>query len=175
MRQERLFYIVKRPLFILRNSMDHLHVLREFLTDSGIHFKEIHHEPAYTSENSAMVRGEELKIGGKAIVMKLDEDFKLFVLAADRKIDSVKIKKYFNVRKLRFASTEELFQLTGLVPGSVPPFGRPILNLKIFVDLSITRNEKIAFNAGSLTDSFIMNVVDYLNVAKATVLDFSVC
>jgi len=54
------------------------------------------------------------------------------------------------VKKIRFASTEELLQLTGLVPGSIPPFGYPLLPFELFVDASILANEKIAFNAGSL-------------------------
>jgi len=51
---------------------------------------------------------------------------------------------------LRFASREELLELTGLVPGSVPPFGRPILPFPLYVDTGIAANDRIAFNAGSL-------------------------
>jgi len=112
-------------------------------------------------------------MGGKAIVMKVDSDFKLFVLSAALKVDSKKIKKHFNAKSIRFASAEELMELTGLVPGSVPPFGRPILNLDLFLDLSILENEKIAFNAGSLTDSVILKTSDYLSVINAEQFNFS--
>ncbi|MBL7960515.1 hypothetical protein JNL27_09795, partial [bacterium] len=71
--------------------MDHLGKIREFLMASGIGFKEIRHEATYTSADSALARGEELKTGGKAIVMKVSDNFKLFVIAADRKVDSNKI------------------------------------------------------------------------------------
>ena len=153
--------------------MDHLKRIRGLLKDAEIDFKEIHHPPTYTSEASALARGEDLKIGGKAIVLKLNEDYKLFVIAADRKIDSSKIKNYFGIRKLRFASAEELLRLTGLNPGSVPPFGKPILDLNLFIDNSVAQNEKIAFNAGSLTDSIIMSVTDYLRVSAGVLFDFS--
>jgi prolyl-tRNA editing enzyme YbaK/EbsC (Cys-tRNA(Pro) deacylase) len=153
--------------------MEHLKLIRQILTEKGIDFKEIHHAPTHTSEESAAVRGEELKTGGKAIVMKLDDHFKLFVIAADRKIDSSKIKKYFGIRKLRFASSDELMSVTGLVPGSVPPFGKPVLDLNLFIDNSIQQNKKIAFNAGSLTDSIVMEVTDYLKLSGGIVFDFS--
>jgi len=153
--------------------IDHLQRIRKFLTDSGVTFTEIHHEATYTSEASALARGEELKTGGKAIVIKVGEEFKLFVIAADRKMDSGKIKTICHVRKLRFATAEELSQITGLVAGSVPPFGKPILDLELFIDVSITQNDKIAFNAGSLTDSIVMDVKDYLRVAQGSVMDFS--
>ena len=147
--------------------------LCNFLTERNISYRTVHHQPTFTSEESAKARGEEVKIGGKAIVMKIDNDFKLFVLSAALKVDSKKLKEHFRAKSIRFASKEELHALTGLVPGSVPPFGKPILDLELFVDPSITQNEKIAFNAGSLTDSVIMNAADYLSIANATQLDFS--
>jgi Ala-tRNA(Pro) deacylase len=65
--------------------------------------------------------------------------------------------------------------LTGLVPGCVPPFGKPVLPFDLFVDAAIRENDRIAFNAGSLTNSVIMGVDDYLRVADPTgVFGFSV-
>jgi prolyl-tRNA editing enzyme YbaK/EbsC (Cys-tRNA(Pro) deacylase) len=65
-------------------------------------------------------------------------------------------------------------ELTGLVPGSVPPFGPPILPFELFVDDAIRDNDRIAFNAGSLTDSIIMATGEYLAVAKPAVFAFSI-
>jgi prolyl-tRNA editing enzyme YbaK/EbsC (Cys-tRNA(Pro) deacylase) len=63
--------------------------------------------------------------------------------------------------------------LTGLAPGSVPPFGQPVLPFELYVDESVLENEKVAFNAGSLTDSIIMLVRDYREIAKPEVFKFS--
>jgi prolyl-tRNA editing enzyme YbaK/EbsC (Cys-tRNA(Pro) deacylase) len=147
--------------------------IKDLLNKNSIAYKEIHHQPTFTSEESAQARGEDISIGGKAILMKVDKHYKLFVLSASLKIDSAAIKKYFQAKKLRFASSEELHELTGLVPGAIPPFGKPILPLELFVDTSILANKKIAFNAGSLTDSIILSVDDYLKVAQPTIFDFS--
>jgi Ala-tRNA(Pro) deacylase len=143
------------------------------LTREGVSYRTLHHAPTLTSEDSARARGEDVRIGGKALVVKVGEDFRLFVLSAARKLDSLAIKQRFGVKKIRFASPEELLQLTGLVPGSVPPFGKPFLPFELFVDASILDNESIAFNAGSLTDSIIMPVVDYLRIARPSVFPFS--
>lgn len=143
------------------------------LNEHGIQYRTVHHEPTFTSEESAKARGEDVKIGGKAIVMKIDDGFKLFVLSAALKVDSKKIKEQCKAKSIRFASKEELLELTGLVPGSVPPFGKPILNFDLFVDSSITANEKIAFNAGALTDSIIMATKDYLSICNGTIISFS--
>ena len=145
----------------------------DLLDGQGISYRQVHHEPTPTSEAAAAARGEELSIGGKALMMKVGKEFKLFVLSASLKVDSAAIKSHFGAKKLRFASADELTELTGLVPGSVPPFGEPILPLELFVDESIRRNERIAYNAGSLTDSVVMGVEDYLRVAKPVILGFS--
>ncbi|MGB5106049.1 MAG: YbaK/EbsC family protein [Candidatus Zixiibacteriota bacterium] len=147
--------------------------IKNFLDENGIAYRSVHHEPTHTSEESAKARGEDVKIGGKAILMKVGDVFRLFVLSAALKIDSDSLKQRFGVKALRFANAEELLDFTGLVPGSVPPFGFPILPFDLYVDKSILNNEKIAFNAGSLTDSIVMRVSDYLKVADATVLEFS--
>ena len=143
-----------------------LPAIRQLLTSAGISFREVHHEPTRTSEESAKARGEELRIGGKALLMKGDDVFRLFVLPADRNVDSGAIRRVLGLKKLRFATPDELLAQTGLVPGSVPPFGPPILPYDLFLDSSFEHNPRIAFNAGSLTDSIILSVPDYLSVAK---------
>jgi prolyl-tRNA editing enzyme YbaK/EbsC (Cys-tRNA(Pro) deacylase) len=145
---------------------DVLQRIRDWMISLGVSHREVHHEPTRTSEESARVRGEELRVGGKAVVMKTDDRFRLFVLPADRKIDSGTVRQELGVRKLRFADKDELWQLTGLVPGSVPPFGEPILPLPLYLDADLTVNDRIAFNAGSLTDSMIVPMTDYLRIAR---------
>lgn len=145
-----------------------------FLEQREVIYRIVHHEPTFTSEESAKARGEDVRVGGKAIVMKVDDNFKLFVLSASLKVDSKAIKQRFNAKSIRFATKEELLELTGLVPGSVPPFGAPILPLELYIDDSILQNERIAFNAGSLTDSVIMSVQDYRKIVTAEQFRFSV-
>lgn len=150
-----------------------LDAIRALLDEQGVSFRALHHEPTRTSEDSARVRGEDVRVGGKALVIKTGDVFRLFVLSAALKLDSSAIKKRFGVKKTRFASADEFEKLTGLVPGSIPPFGKPILPFELFVDESILDNNRIAFNAGSLTDSIILSVNDYMRVARPQVFRFS--
>jgi Ala-tRNA(Pro) deacylase len=147
--------------------------IRAWLVQENVRFREVHHQPTRTSEESARARGEDICVGGKALVIKVDDAFRLFVLSAARKLDSAAIKRHLGAKKTRFATPEELMEQTGLVPGSVPPFGPPILSFPLFADPSIFENDKIAFNAGSLTDSIVMPVSDYRRLAGAQVFAFS--
>jgi Ala-tRNA(Pro) deacylase len=151
-----------------------LDAIRRLLSDAGVPFREVQHAPTFTSEESAKARGEELRTGGKALLLKTDDVFRMFVLPADRKLDSAAVKRHFGIKKTRFATADELKELTGLVPGSVPPFGPPILPFDLYVDDAIRGNERIAFNAGSLTDSIILATADYLAVAKPMIFAFSI-
>lgn len=150
-----------------------LQAIRALLAREGVSYRELEHEPTLTSAASAQARGEALRIGGKALILKIGERCDVFVLSAACKLDSAAIRAHFGVRKLRFVTPPELHQLTGLVPGSVPPFGRPILPCDLYVDASILANPRIAFNAGSLTHSIILAMDDYLRLAQPTVFRFA--
>lgn len=152
---------------------DHFTAIKEWLDSRSISYREVHHPPTATSEESARARGEDISVGGKALLLKVDDTFRLFVLSAALRVDAGRIRKHFGARKLRFATPEELHELTGLVPGAVPPFGEPITPFELYVDSSVARNDRIAFNAGSLTDSLILSSRDYLEMAAAEVFEFS--
>jgi len=147
------------------------------LNDNEVKFKHRTHTPTYTSEQSAATRGESLSSGAKAILYKVQDEFSLFVMAADQKMDPKKIKTFFKAKgkkakKTRFATPDELLDLTGLASGSVPPFGQPILDFELFVDPSLLKNESISFNAGSLKHSLTMSLVDYVKIAHPTIFNF---
>jgi len=147
--------------------------IKSLLGDNKIPYHVIHHSPAGTSEEVAKARGTDLKIGGKTILFKVGKEFKLFTFSAARALDSLAIKKYFHEKDRRFATREELMAMTGLESGTVPPFGKPVLPFDHFLDKSITENEEIAFNAGSITDSIVMRVSGYLKLVKTTVFEFT--
>lgn len=149
--------------------------IRQLLNDHGIVFREKQHAPTFTSEESAAARGEALGVGAKALLLKTDQEFRLFILPADRKLDSGAIKRELNVKKTRFATAEELLDMTGLVPGSVPPFGEPILPFELFADTAVgTEYGRVAFNAGSLSSSIIMSAEDWEQIAKPKRFTFGI-
>lgn len=131
------------------------------LEANGVEYRSLHHEATRTSEDSARVRGESMAIGGKSLVLKAADRFVVLVISAALRAQSKGLREALGVKRLRFANPSELLALTGCVPGCVPPFGRPIVDLPLLVDASILRNDRIAFNAGSLTDSVIMARADW--------------
>ena len=95
--------------------------VESLLKEAGVPFQVLHHEPVFTSEEAARVRGVELASGAKALVCKADDEFLMIVLPADRRLDSKGVRRRNGFRRLRFANKEEVLELTGLAPGSIPP------------------------------------------------------
>ena len=84
-----------------------LEKIRSLYQEHGISFKELEHPPTRTSEESAAARGESMEIGGKAILMKIGDQFRVLVLPAIMKIKSSSIRKVFGIKQMRFATREE--------------------------------------------------------------------
>ena len=131
----------------------------------------IRHEPVTTSEAAAAVRGVELNTGAKAMVVKGKDGFALAVLAGDRKVDW-KLLAPLVGKSPRFATAEELQELTGLSKGAVPPFGR-LFGLRTIYDESLRDVDRVNFNAGSHTDSVSMRREDMIRVGGGEVTAFS--
>lgn len=154
-------------------NMNHFTTITQLLDSHNIVYKHIHHWPTLTSEDSARERWEPLEIGAKALVLKWGDEFFVVIMSAAKQLDSKLLKSQLWY-KTRFATREELYDLTGLVPGSVPPIGRPLFDYDCYIDDSIMSNEKIAFNVWSLTDSLILKTQDRLSVIEYKTIDCSI-
>jgi Ala-tRNA(Pro) deacylase len=139
--------------------------IETWLKQQGVPFTVLRHEPVFTSEQAAAIRGTSLASGAKALVVKAGEKFVLIVLPADRKLDSKKAREVFGVKSIRFANKEEVVELTGLQPGSIPPFGS-LFNLPTYCDLALAENPSINFNAGDHSISVQMSYADYVAAEK---------
>ena len=139
--------------------------LRQFLQQHDVSFDLTRHEPVYTSEQAALVRGTSLASGAKALVCKTDDRFVLFVLRADMRLASKAIRKQKSIRSFRFASRQEVERLTGLMPGSIPPFGS-LFQLPTCCDQLLIDQPRINFNAGDHAISISMDTSDYIRVER---------
>ena len=139
------------------------------LNEAGITFGVLRHAPVFTSEEAAAVRGVALSSGAKALIMKAGEAFVLLVLPADRKLDNRKARAGLGARALRFATREEVEQLTGLQPGAIPPFGS-LFGLTTYCDPALADNPAINFNAGDHAISVQMPYAEFSRVEKPIML-----
>jgi Ala-tRNA(Pro) deacylase len=142
------------------------------LEEGGVEYQLYEHEPVYTSQEAAKVRGVELKTGCKSMILKTkDGKFILTNIAADRKIDLKKLEKIVGAR-LNFATKVEVLQATSCESGSVPPFGK-LFGLSTYLDESVLENDFVNFNIGVLTKSVKISKQDLLKVMKPIISNFA--
>ncbi len=149
--------------------------LRALLDQHQLDYQWLEHPPTSTCAQSAAARGMSQAIGGKTLMVKARQQFHLFVLPADQQADSTAIRRILASGKLRFATAAELMQVAGVEKGALPPFGRPLLPLDLYLDEGIRANTQIAFNCGTLTASVVMATEDYLSLVSPIWTRFSLC
>ncbi len=162
----------KQPAASSEAARPVLHRLKDLLASRNVSFTLTSHRAVYTSTEAAEVRGESLHSGAKALVVKADERFVMLVLPGDHQLDSKAARRMLGVKSIRFANKDEVTAITGLQPGSIPPFGS-LFGLKTFCDATLKESRKINFNAGSHTESVRMEYADYAAVEQATEDTFS--
>ena len=145
----------------------------DLLDADGCRYERIEHGSVSTAEEAAAARATDLDEGAKAILLKYDGEFGIFVISAALQIRSARIRRGLKVRRTRFAYRQELLAMTGLVPGSVPPFGEPVLPFPLFVDPSVERHDTMVFTAGSRTTSIRMAIADHRRIARPRVFPFA--
>jgi len=142
----------------------------DFLNEKSIKYQIIEHEPVYTCEAAAKVRGTSLSQGAKSLLLKADKDFVLIVMSGDKKLDSKKLKIVLKIKNLRFATPEEVIDKMDCEIGACYPFGN-LANIRMFVDHSLTLNQQISFNPGVHDRSIIINYRDYQKVVTPEIIN----
>ena len=144
-----------------------------FLNGANVPYRVLDHEPVFTSEQAAKIRGTEASQGAKALIVYADGRPIMLVLPGNRKVDFKKFKLGFMFRDLRMATPEEVEKLAGVKIGAVHPLGN-LAKMSLYVDSQLGKSDEIAFNAGLHEKSIIMKYKDYERLCSPTVSDFSV-
>lgn len=146
--------------------------ITSFLAAHQIVYTLLEHEPVYTSEQAASVRGVSLTQGAKSLLLQCDSSFILAVLPGDRKLDTKKMKKLLHKKDIHFADPGDVLTIMGCEIGACYPFGN-LIDVPMYVDPLLSRNETISFNPGVHTKSLIMQWKEYVSVVKPVLVDIS--
>ena len=151
--------------------------LTSLLRENQARFRVVEHPTAGKSEEVAKIRGTELGQGAKALVCKVKgngvKQAVLAILPADYQADLSLIAAHLGGAKASLASPLEVETLTDCVFGAIPPFSFHA-DLLLIVDPSLTkRYDELAFNAGTLEKSVILNAQDYLRIVQPTLVEFA--
>jgi Ala-tRNA(Pro) deacylase len=147
-------------------SQDVYQAIKDLLRRQGIPCDEIEHAPVGSCEESLVFRGQAGWNGAssKCILLKAKGKYYLLVTTAEKEIKARLFKREFGTKDIRFASRDELMEVTGCDPGSVPPFGHRDPSLPFYADENILRSEHFMFNPAIPTKSFRIRTGDLLRI-----------
>ncbi len=147
--------------------------LQQYLDENNIHYMRITHSPAYTAQGIAAlahISGKEL---AKTVVLKIDGVLALAVLPASSQIDLRKIKSAVGAETAVLASEAEFKdKFPDCETGAMPPFGN-LYDMAVYVEESLSKDQEIAFNAGSHRDLIRMAYVDFQRLVNPLVVQFA--
>lgn len=152
----------------------------DLLENHNCHYKTFEHKAVRTSEEAALVRPEySLAQGAKALIVRIKikglsgetaKRFVQIVVPGDAKFDPKKARHALQAKDIRFASPDEVSEITdGVKPGGVPPFG-VLWSLPVYVEETLLDNNELIFNAGDRRFSIAIKTADYLKVVKPEVV-----
>jgi len=144
----------------------------ELLDEHEITYRALTHRAVFTSAEADAVRPADVTIsqGAKALLLNAGDEFMLFVLPGDRKLNMQKVRQIAGVNRIRFATKEEVVEVMGCEVGACYPIGK-ICGIKTYVDKTLGENHQVAFNAGEHTKSIIMKYPDYITVTDPVMCD----
>jgi len=144
----------------------------KLLRDSEVSYKELNHEPVFTSEQASSIRGISADAGAKSLLIKAEDKFILAVLPGSARLDSSKLRKILGVKNMRFAKEDEVLEMMGCTIGACYPFGQ-IFNVDMLVDHKLSQNEHIFFNPALHTKSIKISWEDYKKITNPQIVDIS--
>ena len=139
-------------------------------------YRVLMHDAEGQSARVAEIRGTEPGQGAKAMLCSLKgqaEPYALVVLPGDQKLDMKKVGAALGGKKAELVKAETAMELTGCRIGAIPPFVFDE-RIQLIVDPALTTGyAEIAFNAGRLDASMVLDTQDYLAIAMPRLLDIS--
>ena len=118
------------------------------LKENKIRYEEIQHKTVYTAYDKSATLKVPSKIIGKTLAVKLDKTPALVLIAANKNLDIIKLKKLAKAKKINFLGEVWMKKnLKGTKIGAIPPFGS-LWKLPLFIDRGLLKEPKIIINSG---------------------------
>jgi Ala-tRNA(Pro) deacylase len=147
--------------------------LMEFLKKAGVKYKVSKHKPAFSAQTMAAVVHEPGKFVAKPVIVKVDGQYTMCVLAASYKIDLKALKKQLKAKSVELVGEEQMGELFGDCElGAEPPFGN-LYNMPTIMDKALEKDDHIMFQGGTHEKAISMSMADYRKLVSPKILEFS--
>ena len=137
--------------------------LKGFFGRHKINYEIYHHQAVFTVEESG--RDADIKkipgVRTKSLFLKSGGQFYLVTLPGEKRLNTKSLKQHLGIRKLHFASSEEMKSEINLAPGSVSPCGLIYSkNTHFILDSGVWAAEKSGFHPNTNTATIVLSHSD---------------
>ena len=145
----------------------------KFLNESAVPYDVTDHAPSFTAQQMAAAEHEPGRYVAKPVIVKVDGEYMMCVLAACYKIDLGELKSCLGAKSVDLALENEIGEMfDDCELGAEPPFGN-LYNLPTIMDKALEKDDHITFQAGTHEKAIRMNMDDYRKLVEPMVLEFS--
>jgi len=145
----------------------------QHLDHMKIPYERINHRRDYTARQTASDCSMKPACFAKVVVVEADGRKLLSVLPADHALDLGRFERLLGCDRISLLPESSLMTyFPDCELGALPALGN-LYGLPVYVSPELTRQEKIAFNAGTHEQAIRMNYKDFDRMVRPTVIDFS--
>jgi Ala-tRNA(Pro) deacylase len=147
--------------------------LADYLQTEGVEFVIRQHPEAYTAQEVAHVDHIPGHLFVKVVMVFADEQLAMLCMPAPYDVDLVMAAEMFGAEGVRLASEEEFApRFPDCDVGAMPPFGN-LYDCPVYVDESLTSDERIVFNACNHEQTVELFYKDWERLVQPTVTKFA--
>ena len=130
----------------------------------------VNHKKVYTAYDAAQTLKVKLNEMMKSLMIKVDKDYYLVSVPADKNVDFKLLKKAImkmggSAKKISIPHEKDLVKIFKIKPGTLTGFGA-LHKVKTVLDKDLQKAKDVIVSGGSLTQSLRMKLKDYLVLEK---------
>lgn len=148
--------------------------ISKFLDIAKVKYEILEHKIVYTAFDKAATLRVNPKIIGKTLIVKMDREAAIALLAGNKNLDKLSLKKAINAnrKKQGMKATKEIDfakeawmkkNFKGIKLGAIPPFGA-VWKLQTFADKTLLKEPKIIINSGDYDSSIKITPANYKKI-----------
>jgi len=143
--------------------------IMEFLTQLGVNYRVVEHEPVFTVRESGQVLAEKTPVKNLLIEDISSSKACLVIMSGNDRLDMKHLASQLVVKKLRFSKPDRLMDLLGVTPGSVSLFS--LLNaepgtVELIVDKKLLSAHELGFHPNDNRSTIFIPAKDLVLVAR---------
>jgi len=148
--------------------------LTELLDQEGVRYVLLRHPLAYTAQQTSEAAHISGRLMAKTVMVRLDGRMAMVVIPACTRVDLHELALATGAHEVRLAAEAEFQRVfPDSEIGAEPPLGN-LYGVPVYISEALTRNDLLAFNAGTHEELIELRYADYDRLVRPTIVRCSV-